>query len=102
MMINRTIFNGFFDGIFNGAINGSELLPRQLFLILNGTIPIAWFPASLFKLPRGFTACSTRMHIRFVRRRYATMVEISHSLATLNSNSFLVYGLKHKVSVLVF
>ena len=30
------------------------------------------------------------------------MVEIGHSLATLNSNNFVVYDQKHKVWVLVF
>ena len=44
------------------------------------------------------------MRVRFVyeRKRYATMVEIRHSLATLNSNNSVVYGQKHKVWVLVF
>ena len=66
--------------------------------------PIYWFPASLFKLPRRFTACVTMMHVKFIyaRRRYATMEEIMHSLAFLNSNNFAVYGRKQKVWVLVF
>ena len=48
--------------------------------------------------------CMTMMCVWFVcaRRRYPTMVEIRHRLATSNSNNFVVYGQKHKVRVLVF
>ena len=44
------------------------------------------------------------MRLRFVyeMRRYATMVKMWHGLATLNSNNSDVYGLKHKVWVLIF
>ena len=38
----------------------------------------------------------------YARRCYATMGEIRHSLATFNSNNFVVYGQKHEVWVLVF
>ena len=40
---------------------------------------------------------------RFVyeKRRCATQVKMSHALATLNFNNFVVYGQTHKVWVLV-
>ena len=56
---------------------------------------MALFPASLLKTTRRFTACATTMRVRFVcgRIHHATiMVEIRHSLATLNANNFVVYG----------
>ena len=56
------------------------------------------------KETQAFHRSTTTMRLRFVcdRRRYATMVEIRHSLATLNSNNLVVYGQKHKVWVLIF
>ena len=65
---------------------------------------MAWLPASLLKTHMRLSTCAPTMHVQFVyeRRRYATMVEMRHGLATLNSNIFVVYGQKHKVWVLVF
>ena len=65
---------------------------------------MAWLPASLLKTHRRLSTCATTMHVRLVYtgRRYATMVTIRHSLATLNSNNLVVYGQKHKMWVLVF
>ena len=62
------------------------------------------FPASLLKTHRCLLSCATTMRVWFVyeRRRYATMVKMRHGLATLNSNTSVVYGQKHKVWVLVF
>ena len=53
---------------------------------------------------RRLSTCTTPMPVRFVydRTRCATKVEISHALATLSSNNFVVYDQKHKVWVLVF
>ena len=44
------------------------------------------------------------LRVQFVneRKTCATKVKMSHALATLNSNNFLVYGQKHIVWVLVF
>ena len=76
-----------------------ELLTRQYFQLLTGTIP---WPG--FLLPSRLSACATTMHTQFPyeRRHCATMVEIRHGLATLNSNNSVVYGQKHKVWVIVF
>ena len=56
------------------------------------------------KTHRRLLSCATTMRVRFVyeRRRYATMVNMRHGLATLNSNNSVVYVQKHKVWVLVF
>ena len=56
------------------------------------------------KKHRRLSTCATIMRARFVyeRRRYATMVKIRHGLATLNSNTSVVYGQKHKMWVLIF
>ena len=43
-----------------------------------------------------------RVRLVYERSRYATMVEMRHGLATLNSNNSVYYGQKHKVWVLVF
>ena len=65
---------------------------------------VAWLLASLLKTHKRLPICATTMRVHFVyeRRRYATMVKIRHVLPTLNSNNSVVYGMKHKVWVLVF
>ena len=62
---------------------------------------VSHFPV---KTHRRLLSCATTMRVRFVyeRRRYATMVNMRHGLATLNSNNSVVYVQKHKVWVLVF
>ena len=56
------------------------------------------------KTHRRLSTCATTMCVRFVyeRRRCATKVKMSHVLATLNSNNFVVYSQRHKVWVFVF
>ena len=58
---------------------------------------MAWFPAALLK-PMALISCATMMRGRFAyaRRRYASMVELRHGFATLNSNNFAVYGQKQQ------
>ena len=65
---------------------------------------MAWFPASLLKTHSHLLACTTTMQAQFAyeRRHYATMVEMRHGSAILNSNNSVVYGQKHKVWVPVF
>ena len=65
---------------------------------------MAWFPSELLKTNRRLSTCATMIPVRFVneRSRCATKVRMSHPLATLDSNNFVVYGQKHKVWVLVF
>ena len=59
---------------------------------------MAWLPASLLKTHRRLSPCAITMLVWFVyeMRRCATKVKMSHALATLNSNNFVVYGQKHK------
>ena len=78
----------------------TELLPSQYFWLLTGTIPWPGFHASLLKKQRRLSTCTITMHVQ--RRRCATNVKMSHPLATLYSNKFVVYGQNHKVWVLVF
>ena len=55
---------------------------------------MAWFPATE----------GTYQHVQLIYscRCYATVADLRHGLATLNSNNFVVYGQKHKVWVLIF
>ena len=82
----------------------TELFQRSMNMTIDCHYTMAWLPASLLKTHRGLSTCATTMRIWFVyeRRCYATLVIIRYGLATLNSNNSVVYGLKHKVWVLVF
>ena len=79
-------------------------IDRSINLTIDWHYTMAWFPALLSKAHRCLSRCMTTMNVWFVyeRRRCATKVKISHALATLNFNNFIVYGQKHKVLVLVF
>ena len=78
-------------------------IAQSIFLTIDWHYTMAWFPALLLKTHRHLSTCATTMHIPFVfKRRHATKVKMSHALATLNSNNFVVYGQKHKVWVLIF
>ena len=57
---------------------------------------------SRFAVQNTHALIDTRDNDVYERRRCATKVKISHALATLNSNNFVVYGQKHKVCVLIF
>ena len=65
---------------------------------------MAWFPASLLKHTGAYQHARQRCaYGSFMKgERCATKVKMSHALATLNFNNFVVYGQKHKVLVLVF
>ena len=64
---------------------------------------MAWFPASLLKHTVAYRHVRQRcMYGSFMKGDVVQQTEISHALATLNSNNFIVYGQKHKVWVLVF
>ena len=89
---------------FFGVCHDSLNYCQAIVLDIDRHYTMAWFPASLLKTPRRFSACATTMCVRFVcaRRCYATMVKMRHSLASSNSKNFDVYGQKHKGWVLVF
>ena len=84
--------------LFLLCIESVNYCPAKV-LDINWDYTVVWFSASLFKTPKVFTTCGMTMRARFIytRRRYATMVEIMHSLATLNANNFVVYGQKKSV-----
>ena len=50
------------------------------------------------------STCATNMHVWFIyaRRDYVAMADMRHGLAPSNTHSFIVYGQKHKVWVLIF
>ena len=41
------------------------------------------------------TCATMRVRLVYERRRCASKVKMSHAMATLNSNNFVVYGQKH-------
>ena len=65
---------------------------------------MVWFPASLLKTRRLLSTCAAAMHVLFIhaRRCFVTMAEMMYGLTTLDSNNFVGYGQKLKVSILVF
>ena len=66
---------------------------------------MAWSPALLLKHTGAYRYARQRCAYGSFNMKgggCATKVKMSHALATLNSNNFVVYGQKHKVRVLVF
>ena len=68
-------------------------MDKSIFLTIDWHYTMAWFPALLLKTHRRLSTCATTMRVRSVyeKRRCATNVKMSHALATLNSNHFVVF-----------